>query len=220
MSDSRSPLIEYISERYAQEDYLLNNILVRQEEDGGPPMNIGPDQGKFLSLIIKLMKPKRILEVGSYYGYSSVWMGRAVKDLNDVGLESKLICAEVSPKNAAMVREHLQGANLESCCELKEASGISLMQSYIDAGEKFDLIFVDADKVNYSNYLDLAAKLLPKGALLLVDNTIWSERVLDANSSDKATKAIQAFNDKLSESKDFDSVIVTIQDGLAFAVRK
>lgn len=216
MSDSRSPIIEYISERFAQEDYVLNNILARQEEGGGPMMNIGPDQGKFLNLLIKLLKPKNILEVGSYYGYSSVWMGRAVKDIKGCTLH----CLEKSAPQVEAIKEHLELDNLQDNVQVHQGDGVELMDKFIKEDKQFDMIFVDADKGNYSNYLEKSAKLLPKGGLLLVDNTIWSERVLNSENPDKSTAAIQDFNNKLAESEDFDSVIVTIQDGLAFAVRR
>lgn len=220
MSDIRDKAVEYITERFAKEDFILNNILAKQEEDRGPMMNVGPDQGKFLNLIIKLLKPKNILEVGSYYGYSSVWMGRAVHDLNSGTQKHKLNCIEVSKPNTEIIQEHLSQAGLENDVEVFQGSGVDLMQKFIDEGKAFEMVFIDADKTNYSNYMDLASKLLPSGGLLLVDNTIWDGKVLDPNIQDKQTNAIQAFNDKLAASNEYESTIATIQDGLAFAIKK
>ncbi|MDA0771977.1 MAG: O-methyltransferase [Cyanobacteria bacterium] len=213
MSDERNVVVEYISERFAQEDDLLKTILKNQEAGGGPMMNIGPDQGKFLGLLVKLLKPSNVLEVGSYYGYSSVWLARALTS------SCKLHCIEVSSEQCRILEDHFKQAGLEDTCVIHHGSGIDIMQRMIDEGKIFEMIFIDADKANYSNYLDLAAQLLPSGGLLLVDNCLWSGKVVDPSVDDKQTQAIRDFNDKLAAHPDFDSCIVTIQDGLAFAVR-
>ncbi len=227
MSDERSPLINYISGLFAPEDYILNNVLAAQEAGGGPMMNIGPDQGKFLYLLVKLARAQNVLEIGSYYGYSSIWLGRAVHELN---LSRKRLCKEVFHKldcveldieQADIVRNHLRDAGLEECSEVFTGSGVAMMEKFITEGRCYDVIFVDADKGNYPQYLDLASKLLPSGGLLLVDNVIWSGRVLEPDANcDKNTLAIKAFNEKLAKSADFDSVITTVQDGLALAVKR
>ncbi len=221
MSDNRDQVVEYICERFAQEDFILNNILSRQEEGGGPMMNVGPDQGKFLNLLIKSHKAKNVLEIGSYYGYSSVWMARAIHDLNAVnGGGHKLDCVEVSAQQADIIREHFIQAGLENDTEVFEGSGIDIMEKFIKEKRAYDIVFIDADKSNYSNYMDLSTKLLRSGGLLLVDNCIWNGAVVNPGAPEKSTQAIQAFNDKLSASYDYESTIVTIQDGLAYAVKK
>lgn len=215
MSDYRSEIVDYICERFAQEDELLKDVLEQQRKGGGPMMNVGPDQGKFLSLLVKLHKPKNILEVGSYFGYSSVWLARAVKEIG-----THLYCAEISEPQCKIIEANLKKDALSDCTTVLQGSGVDIMNKFINEGKSFEMIFVDADKTNYSNYLDLATRLLPSGGLLLVDNCIWDNKVLDKVNPDSSTKAIQAFNDKLAVHPDFDSLIVTIQDGLAFAVKK
>lgn len=217
MSDYRDQVVNYISERFASEDSLLKTVLEAQRAGGGPMMNIGPDQGKFLNLLVKLIKPKNILEVGSYYGYSSIWLARAIKESK---LNAKLHCIEIDIKQCSIIQKFMQEAKLDEFATIHQGSGIEIMSKFISEARVFEMIFVDADKVNYSNYLDLAAKLIPSGGLLLVDNCIWDGKVLDAKTQDHSTQAIQAFNDKLSRHPDFESTILTIQDGLAFAVRR
>ena len=215
MSDERNQVIEYITERFAEEDSVLKKVLENQREGQGPQMNIGPDQGKFLELLVKIHKPKTLLEVGSYYGYSSIWLAR--------GLETaaKLTCVEVSDKQCEILKDHFKLAELENCTEVIQGSGVDIMQKFINEGKFFDMIFIDADKANYPNYLDLSIKLLPKGGLLLVDNTLWSGKVADPSiTEDKQTNSIRKFNDRLAASEHFDSLIVTIQDGLAIGIRK
>lgn len=215
MSDDRTEIIEYISSRFAVEDEILKQVLIDQQAGGGPMMNIGPDQGKFLYLLTKLYKPKTILEVGSYYGYSSIWFARALESLT----QGKLTCLEIDKKQCDYISQLMQKAQLENYSEIINGSGPDAMQKMIDEGKSFDMIFVDADKSNYSNYMDLAWQLLPKDGLLLVDNTIWSEKVLNTQDPDKSTKAIQGFNDKLAASDKFEATIVTVQDGLALAIK-
>lgn len=212
MSDERSPVVNYISERFAKEDFVLKQILEAQRAGGGPMMNIGPDQGKLLSLLVKLVRPQNILEVGSYYGYSAVWMARALST-------PALHCVEVSEPQCRILREHMKLAGVEDLVEIHQGSGIDVMNKFIDEGLQFEMVFIDADKANYSNYLDLAARLIPSGGLLLVDNCLWNGQVVDPSFNDKQTQAIREFNDRLAKSKDFESVILTVQDGLAMAVK-
>ncbi len=227
MSDDRNPVVDYIRGLFAKEDYILNNVLAEQEAGGGPMMNIGPDQGKLIYLLIKIIRAQNVLEVGSYYGYSSIWLARALAELNKSRKRlcpealHRLDCIELDPKQAAIVSEHLRAAGLEDCSTVHCANAIDLMSQFITEARLFDLIFIDADKTNYSNYLELSARLLPSGGLLLVDNVLWSNRVLEPDSNcDKNTLAIKHFNQKLSESTDFDASIITIQDGLAMAVKR
>lgn len=213
MSDERSELIEYISNNFAPEDKVLIDILDQQKAGGGPMMNVGPDQGKFLYLLMKMIKPKSVLEIGSYFGYSAVWLAR--------GLEqgASLTCVEKSSKQVKLIQENLKQAGLDSIAKVKEASGIDAMQNYIDEGRFFDVIFIDADKKNYPNYFKLGAKLLKTGGMLLVDNCIWSEKILDENP-DEQTQAILEFNRLLAESKDFESTLLTLQDGLCIGLKR
>lgn len=213
MSDERNAVVNYISERFAVEDSILKQILEAQLAGGGPMMNIGPDQGKFLALLVRLMRPQNILEVGSYYGYSAVWMARALET------GSKLHCVEVSEPQCRILNEHMKLAKVGDVVEIHQGSGVDVMNKFINEGKKFEMMFIDADKTNYSNYLDLATKLIHGGGLLLVDNCLWNGQVVDPSFDDKQTQAIRDFNDRLAKSKDFESVILTVQDGLALAIK-
>jgi caffeoyl-CoA O-methyltransferase len=212
MSDERTALINYISENFAQEDPHLKDILKQQEAGGGPMMNVGPDQGKFLYLLMKMLKPKSVLEIGSYFGYSALWLARALAD------DAKLICVERSGKQVEIIKENLNAAGLENRSEVIEASGLDAMQKFIKEEKTFDVIFIDADKKNYPNYFAQASKLLKTGGVLLVDNCIWSGRILD-EKPDEQTQAIIEFNRLLAESKDFESTLLTVQDGLCIGIK-
>jgi caffeoyl-CoA O-methyltransferase len=221
MSDNRNQIIDYIEKKFVKEDFLLNNILALQESNSAPMINIGPDQAKFINLLIKLIRPRRVLEIGSYYGYSAVSLGRAIRDLNseNENFFHKLYCIEASENYANIVRDHISQAELENDVEVIHGTALEIMRSFIEEEIKFDMVFIDADKANYSNYLNLSSELLWTGGLLLADNCLWKGKIFDSEP-DKTTKAILDFNDALSNSQDFDSVLLTIQDGLAFGVRK
>jgi predicted O-methyltransferase YrrM len=224
MSDYRDQIINYITERFAKEDKVLATILENQLAGGGPQMNIGPDQGKLLELLVKIHKPRSILEVGSYYGYSSVWLARGLRSI--IASEAKqsnikLSCVEVSDKQCEILKQHFKLAELEGYIDVIQGSGVDIMGKFIKENKSFDMIFIDADKANYPKYLELSARLLPRGGLLLVDNTLWDGKVADpAITNDKQTNSIREFNDSLASSESFDSLIITIQDGLAIGIKR
>ena len=220
MSDFRDQIQNYISTRFAPEDDLLNQILQDQLAGGGPMMNIGPDQGKFLSLLIQLHKPRRVLEVGSYYGYSSIWIARTLQKLEGLETGHRLDCIEVSEKQCQIIRNFFRTADLENLVTVHQGTGIDLMNKFKNENQIFDMIFIDADKANYPLYLDLAYSLLPSGGVLLADNCLWDGNVLNNKNPDNQTIAIQNFNDKLANHRGFDSVIITIQDGLAMGIKR
>lgn len=220
MSDFRDNIQNYISTRFAPEDDLLKQILQDQLAGGGPMMNIGPDQGKFLSLLIQLHKPRRVLELGSYFGYSSIWIARALQKLESKEPGHRLDCIEISEKQCNIIKKYFQIAGLEYLVNVHQGAGLDLMNKFKNENQFFDMIFIDADKANYPLYLDLAYSLLPIGGVLLADNCLWDGKVLNTENPDNQTLAIQKFNDKLSVHDDFDSLIVTIQDGLAIGIKR
>ena len=242
MSDFRGGVADYISETFKLEDEILKDIIKQQSSASGPMMNIGPDQGKLIELLIKIHKPQRVLEIGSYFGYSAVWLARALKsnlvkaDENaEIGdceqtpsgrvaerTSSRqyplLTCLEKSSKQVPIIKDNLEKAGLSSITEVLEGDALDFLKK--QAVDSFDLIFIDADKANYPLYLDLAYSLLPNGGVLIADNCLWDGKVLNTENPDNQTLAIQKFNDKLSIHDGFDSLIVTIQDGLAIGIKR
>lgn len=224
MSDFRDDVVEYITKTFNLEDDLLKDIIHQQSLGGGPMMNIGPDQGKFLSLLIKIHRPRRVLEIGSYYGYSAVWIGRALKNNLEEGLYADasplLTCIEKSEKQIDIIRDNLSRAGLSAVTELLEGDALSCMQNF-DL-ESLDMIFIDADKANYPKYFMLAGKILRQGGLLLVDNALglYDNEVLYSSNDDKRINGIRSFNQLLADSEIFDSSIIPLQSGLAIAVKR
>ncbi len=213
MSDERNSIINYICELYAPEDDLCRKILAKQASLG-PMMNIGPDQAKFITLLISMLKPQRFLELGSYCGYSSLWIARALQAL---GPNHHLHCIESSAKHIEVLQEHLAEAAVLDLCTIYQGLGIDVMTELIKQEIKFDMIFIDADKNNYPQYLELAWELLPRGGILLADNTLWGGEVINSNSTDTRVQALRLFNEELA--KKWNSCLLTIQDGLSIGIR-
>lgn len=224
MSDFKNELTQYICSTFKLEDDLLRSIIQQQSEAGGPMMNIGADQGKFISILVKISKSREILEVGSYFGYSSIWFGRALKALQD-SENSKanhysLTCLEKSGKQIPIIESNLKEAGLEELTEVIYADAKTYLDKLIQEERVFDLMFIDADKGNYPIYLKQAEKLVKSGGILLVDNVLGlhSYEVIDSRNQDKRINAIKEFNSLLADSNTFEGSILTIQAGLAVAI--
>jgi predicted O-methyltransferase YrrM len=244
MSDFRGGITDYISETFNLEDEILKDIIEQQSSASGPMMNIGPDQGKLIELLIKIHKPQRALEIGSYFGYSAVWLARALKsNLAKAGENAKiedgeqahdkhlvertnsrqyplLTCLEKSSKQIGIIKTNLEKAQLNSIAEVLEGDAIEFLKK--QSADSFDLIFIDADKTNYPQYFTFAEKILRPGGLLLVDNVLglYNSEVIDLANDDPRISAIRKFNTMLANSELFDSTILAIQSGLAVAVKK
>ncbi|MBU6197835.1 MAG: O-methyltransferase [Cyanobacteria bacterium REEB446] len=244
MSDFRGGVTDYISETFKLEDEILKDIIKQQSSASGPMMNIGPDQGKLIELLIKIHKPQRVLEIGSYFGYSAVWLARALKSNLVKAGENKeiedceqsrdgrvaertssrqyplLTCLEKSSKQIDIIKTNLEKAQLNSIAEVLEGDALDFLKK--QAVDSFDLIFIDADKASYPHYFTFAEKILRSGGLLLVDNVLglYNSEVLDLANNDPRILAIRKFNEMLAGSDAFDSTILSIQSGLAIAVKK
>ena len=244
MSDFRGGVADYISETFKLEDEILKDIIKQQSSASGPMMNIGPDQGKLIELLIKIHKPQRVLEIGSYFGYSAVWLARALKsNLVKAGENAEigdceqtpsgrvaertssrqyplLTCLEKSSKQVPIIKDNLEKAGLSSITEVLEGDALDFLKK--QAVDSFDLIFIDADKASYPHYFTFAEKILRSGGLLLVDNVLglYNSEVLDLANNDPRILAIRKFNQMLAGSEIFDSTILSIQSGLAIAVKK
>ena len=225
MSDFKNELTEYICSNFKLEDPVLESIIQQQSEAGGPMMNIGADQGKLINLLIQMNKSREILEVGSYFGYSSVWFGRAIQSLKEKEknetLKYNLSCVEKSGKQIPIIENNLKLAGLESITSVINSDAKSYLDKLIEEKKDFDMIFIDADKGNYPLYLKQAENLLRSGGILLVDNVLGlhSYEVIDGENKDARIEAIREFNSELAKSTVFNGSIVTVQAGLAVAIK-
>ncbi|MCF8239552.1 MAG: O-methyltransferase [Saprospiraceae bacterium] len=172
-----------------------------------PQMLTGAWQGRFLTMISQLVTPKRILEVGTFTGYSAICMA--------VGLAPGgiLDTIEVDEEREPMIRRYIQKAQMEDRIHLHMGSALDIIPQL--AGP-FDLIFLDAHKPDYHRYFDLAFDKISPGGLILSDNVLWSGKVLEADQ-DEDTRALDAYNQKLARDPRVEQVILPLRDGLSVA---
>ncbi len=171
-----------------------------------PRMLSGHLQGSFLSLISKLHRPACILEIGTYTGYSAICLA---KGLPDAG---RLITLDINEETADMARRYFKEAGLDNKIELKTGDAREIIPSL---HETFDLVFIDADKRNYSAYFDLVIDKVRHGGLIVADNVLWSGKViLPENEMDADTKALHEFNNKVLADKRVENMLLPLRDGL------
>lgn len=176
-----------------------------------PRMISGPVQGRFLEMISKMLQPKRILEIGTYTGYSAICLARGLKT------GGKLITIEINDELIEKSRQFFVKAKLEDSIKSMQGDAAMLLPQIDD---EFDLIFIDAEKEKYADYYRLCLPKLKKGGILIADNVLWDGKVYDKSfNNDSATKAIKQFNKMVQEDPEVENMILPLRDGL-MVVRK
>ncbi|NDJ25071.1 methyltransferase domain-containing protein [Nostoc sp. B(2019)] len=204
-------------------DYLLSVSLrepeiltqLRQETAQYPigRMQIAPEQGQFLALLVQLLGAKKTLEVGVFTGYSSLVVALALPP------EGKVVACDVSEEFTAIARRYWQQAGVADKIHLYIAPAMETLDRLLVAkeAETFDFAFIDADKSNYEGYYERSLQLLRPGGLIAIDNVLWSGRVADPQVQDNRTKKIRAFNQKLHQDMRVYLSLIPIGDGLTLA---
>ena len=221
-TDIFSAVDGYISELFANEDTALAGALQAMNAAGLPEISVSPVLGKFLYMLAKLARARRILEIGTLGGYSAIWLGRALPE------DGRLLTLEIDPLHARIARRNLARAMLLGTVEVREGAAPDLLAKLVAAGEEaFDLIFIDADKEAYLEYFDLSLKLSRPGTLIVADNVIRYGAVIDARAgqSDPRVAGIQRFLDALAKNPGVEATIIQSvgikgHDGLALAIVK
>ena len=208
-------LYDYYAAHAYREPEILKELREETARLGGlAQMQIGPEQGAFMAMLVKLMGAKRILEVGTFTGYSSLAMALT----GDV----KIIAADVSEEWTNVARKYWKKAGVDGRIELRLGPAAETLEQLLKAGEtsSFDLMFIDADKVSYDNYYEGGLKLLRPGGVMLIDNVLWSGSVADPSIKDEDTAALRALNTKIMADTRVDLVMVPICDGVTMARKK
>ena len=180
-----------------------------------PHMLSGHVQGRALSMISHMVKPTRILELGTFTGYSALCLAEGLSE------NGRLITIEHNDELEDTIRHNLSLSPLGKKIELMIGDAVSIINGQLSvSGQCFELVFIDADKREYCAYIDTVYPLVPVGGFILADNTLWDEHIIDpAYDRDKQTLGLRAFNDKIKEDDRFEQVILPLRDGLTI-IRK
>jgi len=209
-------LYTYLLSVTSREPEILKKL---REETSHLPMSqmqIGPDQGQFMRLLVQLIGAKKTLEVGVFTGYSSLSVALALP------ADGRIIACDVSEEWTSVAQRYWKEAGVENKIHLILAPAKQTLRHLIADGrsETFDFAFIDADKENYDTYYEYSLKLLRQGGLIAIDNVLWSGRVADPNINDKDTVAIRELNQKLHHDERITLSMLSIGDGLTLAMKR
>jgi len=179
-------------------------------------IQVAPEQGQFMALLVKLMGAKRIIEVGTFAGYSTAWLASALPD------EGELIACEIDADRVAIGQTFWDKAGLSDKITLRIGPALESLKALVSDGQTnaFDFVFIDADKQNYINYYELALQLIKPGGLIAIDNTLWSGKLANPSVHDPSTEAIRSLNSHLLNDQRVEISLVPIGDGLTLAYKQ
>jgi caffeoyl-CoA O-methyltransferase len=211
--DFLDPEIDQYAQNHSQKEPELLKELNRETWTKvlQPRMLSGHLQGRTLSFLAKLVQPKAILEIGTYTGYSALCLAEGLAD------DGELHTIDKNEELESMIRSYFKRSGLEKKLHLHLGNAMEIIPAL---NKKWDMVFIDADKENYSNYFDLVIDNVRPGGLILADNVLWSGKVLhEADAKDEETKALQTFNKIVSNDARVEALLLPIRDGL-MALRK
>jgi predicted O-methyltransferase YrrM len=203
----------YLLEVGVREPEVLRRL---REETAAIPehrMQIAPEEGAFLALMVRLINARRILEVGTFTGYSSTAMALALP------ADGQIVCCDLSKEWTDIARRAWTDAGIADRVDLQLGPALETLEQLLAAGEagSFDMAFIDADKANYGGYYEAALQLVRRGGLIAIDNVLWSGRVADPGVQDEDTLAIRALNDTIAADERVDVAMTPIADGVTLA---
>lgn len=209
-------LYRYLLDHSVRESALMRELREVTAQQEMSRMQIAPEQGQFMALLVELLGARRIIEIGTFTGYSALCIAQTLPE------DGELICCDVSEEWTGIARRFWREAGVDERIRLHIAPALDTLDTLIDQGgaSRFDLIFVDADKTNYVNYFERGLTLLRDGGLLMFDNTLWAGRVADPDDQDDDTRAIRELNDRLLEDNRVSISLVPIGDGLTLARKR
>jgi predicted O-methyltransferase YrrM len=209
------PLYEYLLSVSLREPELLAELRAEAATRPEVQLQIAPEQGQFMALLVRLTGARRCLEIGVFTGYSSLATALALPD------DGRIVACDVSEEWTAVARRFWRRAGVEHKIELRLAPALDTLDALLadGAASTFDFVFLDADKGNYPSYYQRIYALLRPGGLLAIDNTLWSGRLLDPRERDPETEGIRRLNDQLLRDARVDLSLLPLADGLTL-VRK
>ncbi len=214
MSALLARIDDYIENLFAPQDEALEAAVRESQRAGLPEIQVSPNEGKLLQLLAEVVGARRVLEIGTLGGYSAIHFGRALPE------DGRLISLEIDERHAEVARQNVERAGLSDKVEIRVGDARELLAQLDENGDgPFDLVFIDADKGGYPEYLDWALRLSRPGSLILGDNTIWGGTIIEPQ--DGSTRAIHEFNEKVARDPRLSAIILPLLrervDGLAIA---
>jgi predicted O-methyltransferase YrrM len=209
-------LYGYLLAATLRESDVLAELRQETAEHAHARMQIAPEQGQFMALLVQLIGAKKTLEIGVFTGYSALVVAAALPE------DGKIIACDVSEEFTAIARPYWEKANVAHKIDLRIAPALDTLEALIAAGESnsFDFAFIDADKVGYDAYYEKSLQLIRPGGLIAVDNTLWYGRVADPNVQNKSTHQIRTLNEKVRDDERVTMSLVPIGDGLLLAMKR
>lgn len=213
--DQWSAVDNYITDLFFAPDAALEAALAASAAAGLPAINVSPTQGKLLHLLARAVGARKILELGTLGGYSTIWLARALP------ADGHLISLEIDPKRIELARANVARAGLSGIAEIRQGPALETLQKFAKEGHgPFDVIFIDADKPGYADYLTWSLKLARPGTLIIADNVVRKGEVADPSSKDENVQGIRKFNEALAREKHVTTTVIQTvgikgYDGLA-----
>jgi len=201
---------EYISGLFAREDELLASLREEADRTGLPPIAISSDEGRLLQVLLATINARSVLEVGTLGGYSAIWMARSLPP------DGRLVSIEIEEAHARFAERYVERAGLSSKVEIRVGRALDVLPS-LD-GQKFDAMFIDADKEPLATYFEWGLRLVRPGGLVIADNALWGGRVYDETVDDDKTRAVREFNRRMATDPRVIGIIVPTHDGVAVGV--
>jgi predicted O-methyltransferase YrrM len=203
-------LERYVTELFAVEDPILVAIRARHAAAALPSINISPEEGKLLYLLLLTIQARTVLEIGSLGGYSGVWLARALPP------QGKLTTIEKDPRHAAIAREAFAAAGLSQRVQVIEGAALDVLPTLLPG---FDAVFIDADKEPLPQYFQWGVKLLRRGGLLLCDNSFFHGAAMDEDDRSAPALGVRAFNRLAASDPRLVATVVPVRDGLMVGLK-
>ena len=207
---------QYLLGTSIREPEVARRLREETQKMKNAEMQIGPDQGQFMQLLVQLLSASKTLEVGVFTGYSALWVALGLPD------EGRVVACDISEEYTAVGRRYWKEAGVDKRIDLRLGPALETLDSMLEADQAgtFDFAFIDADKTNYQNYYERALQLLRVGGLIVIDNTLWSGRVANPKENDADTVAIRELNQKLHRDERVTLSMLTVGDGLTLAMKR
>jgi predicted O-methyltransferase YrrM len=210
----------HLVELFGLDDDVLRAAIADSVTAGMPQIQVSATLGRFLNLQARTMGARRILEIGTLAGYSSIWLARALP------VDGRLVTLELEPRHAEVARANLVRAGLGDVTEVRVGPASETLRAMVaDKVEPFDMVFIDADKDGYPDYLEQSLELARPGTLIVADNVVRGGAIIDADSSDARVQGVRRFNEMLARDPRLDATILQTvgvkgYDGIAYALVK